>query len=369
MYKHVYYSTYKYNCEVRIMIFYSINLAIFIIYSLFTNTYYKNHKVYFWLVLVHLTLLLGLRSSVVGTDTSQYVGFYLEQNTGFNGNGTLVYSSLSNFINWISNGNYHVFLFVLSLATVFFILKSIEILDNDPDLMFWSVFIYLTFYFYFESFNIQRQMLAISMTMFSIALLSKKCYFESGLMIVLAIGIHSTAIFALIGFLIWMVRKNKITFVAVVLLAALSNLFLNKLLNNFSQIFDHYQMYTDAVLESGGGTLLLGAFLLLLVVITVIFIDISDEKIMSFALFMTTIGAILFIFGSKSQLIIRMANYFAIYAIIFIPQAIIKLTARFDQRIVKTVLEVVVIIVGLVIFYYKLSHNLGDIIPYSLNAL
>ncbi|WP_125764326.1 EpsG family protein [Companilactobacillus hulinensis] len=352
------------------MIFYSVNLAIFIVYSLFTNTYYKDHRAYFWLIFIHLTLLLGLRSSTVGTDTPQYVDFYLEQNSGFNGNGTLVYSAVSNLVNHLTNGDYHSFLFVLSIATVFFILKSIEIFNNNEDLMFLSIYIYLTFYFYFESFNIQRQMLAVSMVMFAMALLTRKQYVWSIVVFILAIGVHSTAIFAIVGFLIWFIRKDKVTFGIIVTIATLSNLFLSSLLNNFSQWFDHYQMYTDAVLISGGGTLLLGIFLLVIAVAAILWTDMHDDKVASFVMFMTTIGAVLYIVGSKSQLIIRMADYFAIYSIVFIPQAILKLSKKVvHQKYLYFTLIAAVMCVGLAIFYYKLSNNLGEIIPYTLNSI
>ncbi|WP_125590178.1 EpsG family protein [Companilactobacillus jidongensis] len=352
------------------MIFYSINLAIFLIYSLFTNSYYKNRRAYFWLILIHLSLLLGLRSSIVGTDTPQYVSFYLEQNSGFNGNGTLVYSAISNLINHLTNGNYHVFLFVLSLATVFCILKSMELFGGNENLMFLSIYIYITFYFYFESFNIQRQMLAISMVMLAMALLYRRHFVWSIVLFTLAVGIHSTAIFAIVGFLIWIIKKSKVTFSLVMVVAALSNLFLNSLLSHFSQLFDHYQMYTDAVLISGGGTLLLGIFLLIMVCAAIFLTDILHDKSAGFTIFMTAIGAVLYIVGSKSQLIIRMADYFAIYSIISIPQAIIAMKRKFhDQRIVELILTTIVIFVGLAIFYYKLMNNLGEIIPYSLNSI
>lgn len=354
------------------MLFYSVNLVIFFIYSLFTNTYYKNHRAYFWLIFIHLTLLLGLRSSEVGTDTLQYVDFYLVQNSGFNGNGAMVYSAISsgifNLTGGIFNltgGNYNLFLLVLSLATILFMLKAIEIFNNNEDLMFFSVYIYLTFYFYFESFNIQRQMLAVSIVMFAMALLSRKKYIWSILLFVLAIGIHSTAIFAIIGFVIWFMKKNKITLGLILGISVLSNLFLNNLLNNFSQLFDHYQMYSDATLSSGGGSLLLGIFLLVVVIVTMFWTDMSD-KVEGFVMFMTAIGAVLYIIGSKSQLIIRMADYFAIYSIVFIPQAIFKLSNRFHKKYLAITLISLVMVVGIAIFYYKLSNNLGEIIPYEV---
>ncbi|WP_056979798.1 EpsG family protein [Companilactobacillus nodensis] len=352
------------------MIFYSINLAIFLIYSLFTNSYYKDRRAYFWLILIHLTLLLGLRSSIVGTDTPQYVSFYLAQNSNFNGNGTLVYSAVSGLINHLTNGNYHVFLFVLSLATVFCILKAVELFSGDENLMFLSIYIYITFYFYFESFNIQRQMLAISMVMLAMALLYRHHFVGSIVLFTMAVGIHSTAIFAIVGFLIWYIKKSKLTFSLMIIVAALSNLFLNSLLSNFSQLFDHYQMYTDAVLISGGGTLLLGIFLLVMVCSAIFLTDILHDKSAAFTIFMTAIGAVLYIVGSKSQLIIRMADYFAIYSIIAVPQAVIAMGRRFrNQRLVDLVLTTIVIFVGLAIFYYKLMNNLGEIIPYSLNSI
>lgn len=355
------------------MLIYFANIIFFIGYSfLFSLVGTKYEKQYALITIIHLSLFMGLRSYEVGTDTAQYVGFYLSGNTTFNSNGALFYRILSKTISFFSGENYHVFLLVLSLLTVFFFVKGILGFHLSQGKLFESLFIYISFYFFFDSFNIQRQMLAVAMTFFAAALLNNKKYIWSLIILLLATGIHSTALIMLLIFPIFFMKKTKFRLSLLIGMIVIINFSLLKLLNVFSYFFGHYDMYTSVLagnlLDSNGGTVLIGLFILFYILLGVIFTDMLTDRTAGFVTTMMLIGGVLSIVGMKSQLVIRIAEYFSVYMIVGVPWIIEKVSQRFEERkIVNWGLIAIVILAGGMVCFYKLSNNLGGIVPYTMN--
>ncbi|WP_334329706.1 EpsG family protein [Companilactobacillus sp. HBUAS59699] len=356
------------------MIFYISNIIVFILYSAFFKIPYLNRsKVYFWVVVIHFSSLMGLRSYTVGTDTPQYVSFYESQNFTFNSNGASIYNLLSKFIWNITNGNYHVFIFVLSFLTIYLFSKSFMIYNHGLDYFFLNFYIYISFYYYFESFNMQRQMLAVAISMFAMMTLynetSNNRIIKSLILLFIAIGIHSTAIIAILGLIIWKIKKSKSMLFIMSAFIAILSFFMDKILMIFIGYFSHYSMYENTVFgtkySTNGGTAILGLFLIIMIVSSITFTDILKDEKVSFALFMTQVGGILYILGSSSQLIIRMAVYFGVYSMVLLPSMAKYLSFRFKNKSIIYILIVALFMsVGLVILIYKLSNNLGNVIPY-----
>lgn len=353
------------------MIFYFFQLAIFFCYSLFFYFVRPNFlRTYYVFITIQLSLVMGLRDYWIGTDTRQYVGIFLSQDTSFNGNGVAAYNFLSKTIWNLTNGNYHVFLLALSFLTVLFFILSLQKLKSDFFESFIAVFIYISFYFYFDSFNIQRQMLAVSIAMFATCFFIEKKYLKALVFFLLAVGIHSTALIALLNFALIKIKKNKKSLIisTIALSVMLANV--DKILQLFAEIFSHYNMYISTVesgsLAAGGGALILGLFFILIAGTAFFMTDVFGSEIYSFTFFATVLGSLFYIIGMNSQMLIRIADYFLIFAPVFIPRAIKKVSNKFLQKnIVNCFCCAIVLIAGLTIMFYKLFNNFGDIIPYS----
>lgn len=354
------------------MLIYFINIIFFVIYSyLFLLSGFKYEKQYAAFVIVHLSLFMGLRSYEVGMDTPQYVSFYLNGNTTFNSNGALLYRLLSETISFFSGGNYHVFLFVLSFFTVYFFVEGILKFQLSQGRLFECLFIYISFYFFFDSFNIQRQMLAVAITFFAAALLREKKFFLSFVFIVLATEIHSTALIMFLIFPLIAMKKSGFRLILISGALVVVKAYLLELLGVFSSLFGHYNMYAsivaDNLLSSNGGTLWMGLFILSFLLIGFIFVDMVADRVEGFVITMTLIGAILSIIGMRSQLIIRIAEYFSVYMVVAIPWIIDEVSNRFEEKkIVSWGLKAIVFLTGTIVLVYKLSHNMGGIVPYNI---
>ncbi|WP_412766381.1 EpsG family protein [Companilactobacillus farciminis] len=236
-------------------------------------------KWYLFIAFMHLSLLMGLRSYLVGTDTQLYMNYFLNQNTSYNSNGALIYNIFSKFIFQLANGNYTIFILLMSALSVFFFLASLIKLENDFISVFLSIYIYITYYFYFDSFNMQRQMLAVSIAMYSVCLFIEGKNIKSVLLLLLAIGIHSTAFLALINFFLVRVKKNGKYLTLLILFMTVILFSYNKILMIFSMFFSHYNMYVNSMnnssLSAGGGVLFLGSFFILISLLSFFMIDIK----------------------------------------------------------------------------------------------
>lgn len=205
--------------------------------------------------------------------------------------------------------------------------------------------------------------------MISICFLNRKKWLLSLLFIILATGIHSTAIIMLIAFLIKILKKSKTNFAVVCIMSAIFALSINKLSFIFFKLFPHYEMYdTTNLVNSRGGSFFLGLFIFIVLVLGVYTTNVLSDDMASFLVFLTSIGSIFYMVGMQSQIIIRVADYFLIYATVVIPIVNYKLSKRFLQsRLVYVLLSSIVMISGIVLLIYKLSKNYGEIIPYSLH--
>ncbi|WP_288290950.1 EpsG family protein [uncultured Lactobacillus sp.] len=207
------------------MSFYFIQLFIFILYSLIfigldvqtagafsnINNKYFFEKLYCFISIIYLSLVMGLRSNTVGTDTPLYVYNYLINSQI--SEDTFSYNWLSKIVFNLTNGNYHDFL----LAISFIIVASIVIglwriysyfeIQYKTCYLFFSLYIYITYYYYFEAFNIFRQSLAGSIAFLAVSFLFTRNYFKWLFLFILAVGIHNTVIVLVVLLPIMLIKK------------------------------------------------------------------------------------------------------------------------------------------------------------------
>jgi hypothetical protein len=298
------------------------------------------------------------------------MNYFLNQNTSYNSNGALIYNGFSKLTFQLTNGNYTIFILLMSSLSVFFFLASLIKLENDFINIFLSIYIYVTYYFYFDSFNMQRQMLAVSIAMYAVCLFIEGKNIKSVLLLLLAIGIHSTAFLALVNFFLVKVKKKGKYLTFLIFFVSILLIYYDKILQIFSIFFSHYGMYINSMnnssLSAGGGVLFLGLFFIILSILTYFTVDIEKNNIFAFTLFSTVIGSVFYIIGRNSQLIIRIANYLLIFVTVFMPVAIREISSNFlEKKMVRTLGIFIIMTVGIAIMYYKLSNNFAEVVPYS----
>lgn len=192
---------------------------VLISWVLLCNMYYaqsKNHqkeKFFFFLVMGACTLLIGLHSTDVGVDTANYEYIYnqvsqtnwsiLFCNMYFEGLeiGYVVLMKLCSCI----FDNYYFFQFVQAILIFFFFYHFLKLTKNKT----LSFLVFLGLGFFLFSFNIARQMLAVSITSYSWALLQGDKNRKAFLFLFLAVLIHNTSAIFLAAYLIKYASKWK----------------------------------------------------------------------------------------------------------------------------------------------------------------
>ncbi|OLQ30097.1 hypothetical protein ATW97_07285 [Oenococcus oeni] len=355
------------------MFFYFLQIAIFVCYSfIFLFIQHKgSRRLYLVITGVHLILLMGLRSYTVGTDTLSYESFVLGNGDAFNGNGAFLYNLISQEVVRTFNGSYAAFLVCVSFLTVSFTLASVSMLIRNNVLLVESLFLYLTFYYYFEAFNISRQMLALSMVAFAVTLLLHNKKMFSILLMFAAIGIHTTAVLGLFFYLFYYMRLTLIRLILLITILAFSRIMLPTLVGAFSSLFSHYEMYSLSTyqIEAGSGrsNVIMGIFLILIVLLTLSLTQAVFDPITNVLIVAMAVGGVWYIVGANSSLLVRMGDYYGFFSVIAIPLCLDKIASKFlHKRNASIVLTSFTMLFAVTVFYFKISQNFGGIIPYFL---
>lgn len=329
-----------------------------------------------------LSLFAGLRDYTIGTDVLLYGKGWFEKSLEFDSlilflkkadeySIGIGYAALNFFVSRISV-NFHFFLFIFQFIHLTLIYVTIRSFKSYVNITF-AFFIYL-FSFYNISFNILRQIMAVSIVFFGFRYIQNRKLIKYLLTILLAWSFHSTAI---IGLLLYPISRaitnrkiKKVSKMIVIISGILSVIGFRYIINflNMINIMDlnRYMHYlTD---ETGGGRFVrLSYWLFVFIVILLCRKCIkhkSDlyEMLEMYMLLSTFFSLICFLGGS---FIVRIAYYIDFYQILYLPFAVRYLPFTIGNK--KN--EANFMIIGLFIFIFWVINivirNNGFTYPYS----
>lgn len=167
-------------------------MFVFIIIIAVIFSLIKDKKLNSWMVVlsgITMILICGFRGEDVGADTYNYV---LE----YQGNGIdkseflfLLIIRIFNYFS-LSFSSFFIFISFLTIAPIIYVAKK-QI--NNPNIVL-LIYITLSVYFYFNTFNVIRMELAMSYFFLSVFFFNQKKYYKSVLSIVIACLFHYSAI-------------------------------------------------------------------------------------------------------------------------------------------------------------------------------
>ena len=352
-----------------------------------------------WLnrILISIALLLpallaGMRDSSVGTDTANYIRYfeyvknagshvqnfkYLDLERGF---GVFLYliSRLTDNVFWM--------LFLSELFICFFVWKAIDDNVSDQYKVFSMVLYYLLFYSF--SFNLMRQMMAMSILLFSYRYIKRREMFKFLICVVIASLLHNASVIGVALYPIYGVcmRKDsinsqykkisqfglllrkvvfKLRFVLI-----LSGLCLAALIiYNGKEIIEFINIYFKdfyAIAEGIGGgssawryTLYM---ILLLICSAYTFQFFRTEYMFYIVIFLLSIILYQFKFISKEAY--RVAMYYSLYFVILIPQVIAATSKKTNRKISSIMVFIIACIYSYDFFVIQLYNSTY---PYMLS--
>ncbi|MFD1771525.1 EpsG family protein [Sphingobacterium suaedae] len=303
-----------------------------------------------WPIFLALVGFVGYRDVSIGSDTANYSLYFQILKNGGAITSEYLFGVLNKVVLYFQGEVY----IVQILASILTILPVFYVVGKKSPLPYLAVFLYLTLYLYFYSFNIVRQCIAISICFMAVSVfLKNKIWFFS--LIVIAINFHASAIIMLPLYYIERLKIGRATISIGLILTFCIGIFLPSYLLNIAGLFGYSNYLTGAF---GLGSLVGNMFYLLIV--NAFFFAVSKfEREKSAVLF-----KLFFLFVIVTNILIRfpfgnrVILYFSIFQILYLPDLLSRLSGK-EKSIVF------LMILGYAIFTFYMFYGNGEIFPYK----
>lgn len=357
-----------------------ITLSYFLINM--TNIHLKNKKLSFIIVAGTLLILFSsIRSDNVGNDLPLYYKIFdctndlslMDLFSGalqskkfisipvYNGNYEAGYILFTKLISIISNTHLSYKLFTslfINIPILFFIYR------HSKNVLL-SVWIYILFGFYTQSFVIIRQYMALSMTVLAVHFLNENNYKKAIIFSLISCTFHNTAVISLFFILIKYFWKTILRFSKFILLGLILFSFISKPLLEFL-ILKFYPFYSDKIVSGEGMNLFL---LLLFILISLIFMmkrQGKTKKDIEFYFILFLLGTILQLYTLNFSLLNRLALYLQFYIVIALPNVLELYDINHLKE--KRIIMLSFILLFLCFFIFNLNFNdSGEVRDYKIS--
>lgn len=311
---------------------------------------------------VILFLIAILRDYSVGTDTLNYLDYFrsigsdyaiLFADTG--GRTELGYNALCVFCNRVGLS----YRWLMILEAFLFIVPISYVLKKETKYPIISLLLLVLLGFYFNSFNISRQMMAIAFIFLSLYYYSKNNNKNALIFFIFAFLMHTSALIAIFVYPLKYIKLNYKIWALIVIISLISSYFVN----TFGVI--------ENVLQSVG---ILGKYTYYLVS--------ADTSLVSFQLFATIINLMFIYFLYRERNLNNIWGKVSVFGLIFsnifmfAPGYFTRLFIYFNITQVVYISQIaakkqqyslIVLVYAFLYFcYYTLYLKLDGVIPYSI---
>lgn len=334
------------------MIFYIIIWCILLVFS-----FRSYNKYIYWGSLFFLSIIAGFRDVNIGADTHNYaLMFSMIPVQSLHWASTEVGWQVLNRIVFYSGMDFHLFCWVVALLTLGLLGIVAKKVSINPQL---SIFFYYSMYAYLNSFNIMRQLLAISIVIVAYMYLMKEKRFYFILMILLASTVHASALVVLP---VYFVRKFEVNAEMVVYILLLTFILGGILTDSvFSFFSGGYSSYSSTYRDNLASAAIMTAML------NIIFFYLyksAGEHIRG-SLAMTVFFIAIIVNNLTFRLLLgaRIILYFTIIQIFLFP-LFFKNEVKADRTIIRLI---IIIYIGIVFFKILVLGNEGiySLYPYK----
>lgn len=344
------------------MAIYIANLLLIWVYSLLYN--YLLHKGYdkkkvrkalISLVSLQLILILSLRHYSVGVDIEGYLSFFRWATLGLTSEhrfeiGYKLYNKLVSFF----TSNEQVFLAITAIVSLAPIGRFIYKHSKMP---FLSFTLYIVFNYFSFIFSGLRQGIAYAIVFISYDYIRQRKLLKFLIAVVLAGLFHKSALIFLPAYFLYKIKISKIKLIRFIIVDIVLFIFRRQIMQFFIDNFyqDFYIIETSAYTWMTFCTtiLLFGSFFYKKVA--------SNSKGSEGLYMLLFVGVSLMMFATVGTNVMRMANYYYMFVIIFIPEVFSVLKKEKSLVLIGYALTI-----GLILIYFKfLNDNTHHIVPYK----
>lgn len=328
----------------------------------------KPAKILVFTTVCYIFVLVGLRSGV--GDTYAYINIFndlpnqlsIDVINSFEKDKLFFILSVL-FKQFISN-DYHVWLFVISWISGYFVTKTLYKYSEN---FFYSMFLFIVTMNFVWMMNGMRQFLAVSIIFGNIDLFLDKKFFKSLILIGIASSIHITALITLPIYFLVDFKCFSWKFFLFIIVVLLTGINIDFIADTFSIVLEDsaYEGYLTAAATSSGSNLLRVAVGLAPCILAFIGRKHVNDKLINLCINMSFISTIFYLISSFSGgiLIGRLPVYFDMFNLILIPWMIKNIFVKNNQIILY-------VFIGICYFaFFYLKAKLGMGLGYESNLL
>lgn len=328
-----------------------------------SNLTIKRYNIIFFLSMVPIIILIGLRNISVGYDTSAYVEVFfrvLSDSLRVSDSEWLSvgYIFLCKIIGFFSNDSYVLYNLTFATLTVYFLYKSIW--ENSKNPVF-SIFILFSTCLVYQAFNQSRQMLAISMMLYAWKYIEKKQIKKYLLMCLLAFSIHKSALVMLPFYWISKIKINKKTLIKY----TISSTFIFAFFGTIKKVLlmTYYgKTYLDRGFFSSQTSTVFNLIFRLGLLFACLYYSKyikEDEKKELNGLFNMSIWCIMFqLLTLKIYIFGRITTYFYIFYVLLIPNIYAKISSK-KKKTVFLVMNIFLFVIFHICYFFLVSASSG----------
>ncbi|MDM8260097.1 EpsG family protein [Limosilactobacillus vaginalis] len=328
---------------------------------------YNLKKIFLNVTLVILFVFSAFRALSVGTDTITYFNIFEWMNglempvSEMAKEAHIEYGYI--FINKVISsfgGNFRVVMILVSFITLLGIGRYILYFSSN---YLTSLIIFIGFTYYFLSFNISRQFLAISIDLFSLSFLLKKEKWKSLTFILIAGLIHNSGFLFIVLWLLSQVNISKIKFIFLGIFSVIFSVPICKFIENYMGANVRYNVILNSTSSKGLFGIVYSLALLLVFILYVIDFNFSSNNIKD-RLFLYSFLIITFINIMEIffPFLGRIRYTFEVLIIAIIPNVI----DEFRLKRYYPIINIIIFLLGVIIMYKLIPNNsFYGILPYK----
>lgn len=333
---------------------------------------YKNKKRRYGYYIISLIIpsLVAAFKGTTGTDSLMYNNMYDNLVVQRSGQVEVGYMWLNNTFSKL-NIPYQLFLFFLYFVMLYLILISLDRYRDSINMYVASFILFSTYYF--SSFNIMRQCIAVSICFYAIISYLETKKIKALILILLASLIHITSLLCIVIFFIAQLykRKSKKAFLIASVIVGSFLLFNKQLIGNIILKVSNNTYYSDYLIKATNNNLGIISYLIELspiIILLILYFNYFKETKKLFIIYsLLIIGYIISALSSVADTqAARMGLYFTTFNTLilgFCSNKNIRLNGVFTLD--KDVISSVILLYYFIMFIYSIIiRNFGEIIPY-----
>lgn len=258
-------------------------------------------------------------------------------------------------------------IFVMSVLFVVFILCVLFLIRRSSYNSIFSMYLFLTFSFYNQSFNVFRQMLAAAIVLIALPYAKEKKILKFIVIILLASSVHESAIICLLLYPAINIRKNVVKLNVLMVVGAIVLSFQAQQVIEFIVSFTSYDnyLYKEVGSESGIGILINMALFVLYALFYEQFE--KEDKYAPLWLFASAMTISLNFYIGTLSMIARIMIYFKLMYIISLPNFLFSI--KIIKRNNKYVVYGIIILLFAIYYYFSLKGGAYGTSPYASDIL